>query len=323
MYSRVIVPLDGSEPSEQALHNARLDDSKLSEQALPYARLVGSSLSAPIELVEACHILTPAILDTSTRHMVELMLLRRQRKSEEYLTGVRDRLSADGNAASIATLRGAPADAIVAHAGADARALVVMTTHGRGGLAPWLLGSVTDKVLHSITNPLLIVRSVAGLPEMRRVREKTVLAPLDGSARAELALPHVVAMANALGASISLLRITPTTDYYRELLADKQPERDGINRGISAEAQANADAEAVKEYLSEVKARLGAGRRRQITTDHLQSLNVAQAIMDRASQQPSLVVMASHGLGEVGRAAVGSITGRVVRHVAAPVLIIR
>lgn len=36
MYSKIIVPLDGSD---------------LAEQSLPYAELVGTTLSAPIELV--------------------------------------------------------------------------------------------------------------------------------------------------------------------------------------------------------------------------------------------------------------------------------
>ena len=39
--------------------------------------------------------------------------------------------------------------------GAD---LIVMATHGRGGLSRWALGSVADKVLHATTTPLLVVR---------------------------------------------------------------------------------------------------------------------------------------------------------------------
>lgn len=306
MYSKVIVPLDGSE---------------LSEQALSYAQLVASSMSVPIELVEACHILAPAILDTRTRHVADMMLSARQRRAEEYLAGVRDRLEASGSSAPVSTLRGVPADSIVTHATTDPRALVVMSTHGRGGVAPWTLGSVTDKVLHAIPNPLLIIRAAAITPATR-VEVNTVLAPLDGSARAELSLPHVSAMAGALGADISLLRVTPTTDYYREHLGDLPPGSDGKSPGPSAEEQADADARAVEEYLSNVRHRLD-GEGHEIAIDHQQSLNVAQAIMDRASQQPSLVVMASHGLGGVGRSAVGSITDRVARHIAAPVLVIR
>jgi nucleotide-binding universal stress UspA family protein len=35
---------------------------------------------------------------------------------------------------------------------------VVMTTHGRGGLALWALGSITERVLSHTTRPLFVVR---------------------------------------------------------------------------------------------------------------------------------------------------------------------
>jgi nucleotide-binding universal stress UspA family protein len=37
--------------------------------------------------------------------------------------------------------------------------LIVMASHGYGGLRRWALGSVTDKVLHGTTTPLLVVRA--------------------------------------------------------------------------------------------------------------------------------------------------------------------
>jgi nucleotide-binding universal stress UspA family protein len=41
------------------------------------------------------------------------------------------------------------------HARAD---FIAMATHGRGGLRRWVMGSVTDRVLHATTQPMLIVR---------------------------------------------------------------------------------------------------------------------------------------------------------------------
>ena len=40
---------------------------------------------------------------------------------------------------------------------------IAMATHGRGGLRRWVMGSVTDRVLHATTQPMLIVRPT--LPE--------------------------------------------------------------------------------------------------------------------------------------------------------------
>ena len=37
--------------------------------------------------------------------------------------------------------------------------LIVMATHGRGGLRRWAMGSVADKVLHAANVPLVLVRA--------------------------------------------------------------------------------------------------------------------------------------------------------------------
>ena len=39
--------------------------------------------------------------------------------------------------------------------------LVVLASHGLSGLERWLLGSVTEKVMHKITKPLLVVRALS------------------------------------------------------------------------------------------------------------------------------------------------------------------
>ena len=310
MYSKVIVPLDGSE---------------LSEQALPFCELVARSMSVPIDLVEAYDILPPAVHDRHTSQVISEMLSDALQRSGTYLASIQESLEATGNAASVSTLYGAPADAIVALASADPDALVVMSTHGRGGIARWALGSVADKVLHTVSNPMLIVRASAAHPASVDTSLKTVLVPLDGSGRAELSLPHAAGMAAALTAPISLLRVTPTADYYRHHLsaatlrmgaaADSAP--------MSANEMVDADAGEVSAYLSGVKGRLAVNHVHEVATYHQQSQNVAQVIIDKAMEQPSLVVMTTHGRSGIGRLVLGSVTDRVVRHSSLPVLVIR
>ncbi|HEU5382485.1 MAG TPA: universal stress protein, partial [Ktedonobacteraceae bacterium] len=54
--------------------------------------------------------------------------------------------------------------------------LLVLTTHGRSGLKRWLLGSVTERVLHGSCLPLLIVHpsNVTSDPEQTRNEEQGV-----------------------------------------------------------------------------------------------------------------------------------------------------
>ena len=308
MYSKVIVPLDGSE---------------FSEQALPYAKLIAGRMSVPIELVESYNILPPAVRDRHTRYIVELMLAEARSNSEKYLSGIRQRLEEDGHTASITTLHGAPTEAISAQASTDADALVLMSTHGRGGIARWALGSVADTVLHTVSNPVLIVRASTTAPVPQDISVERIVAPLDGSTRAELSLPHVAGLAAALDASITLLRITPTADYYRNHMSEAQLRSDSGPRWISPNELADADSNEVRAYLSGVKDRLTAEHSLDVTIDHQQNENVAQAIIDKAPHQTSLVVMSSHGQSGIRRLMLGSIADRVVRHSTGPVLVVR
>jgi nucleotide-binding universal stress UspA family protein len=58
----------------------------------------------------------------------------------------------------VCVVRGQPARAIVEFAEAEQCDLVVMATHGTSGLHHALVGSVTRKVIHHATAPVLIVR---------------------------------------------------------------------------------------------------------------------------------------------------------------------
>ena len=53
---------------------------------------------------------------------------------------------------------GDPAFAILEQAHASQADLIVMGTHGRGGLSRFLMGSVSHSVLHQAACPVLIVR---------------------------------------------------------------------------------------------------------------------------------------------------------------------
>jgi nucleotide-binding universal stress UspA family protein len=52
-----------------------------------------------------------------------------------------------------------PARAILDHCSQYQTDLIAMSTHGRSGIGRWVLGSVTDKVLHAGDTPVLVVRA--------------------------------------------------------------------------------------------------------------------------------------------------------------------
>jgi nucleotide-binding universal stress UspA family protein len=139
---RLLVPLDGSDLAEQAL-----------PLATDLARRAGADLC-----------LLASISWAFTTHAVQLISLEgpAQQVTAAYLQRVSRRLAASGMPVA-STIRLEPAaDAILAGAAAQRADLIVMSTHGRGGLGRWLVGSVADRVLRGATVPVLLVR--AGVP---------------------------------------------------------------------------------------------------------------------------------------------------------------
>lgn len=289
MYSKVTVPLDGSE---------------LAQRALPYARSFSFAFSIPIDLVRA--------VDGGAQDAMQ------------YLAGVRDDLRAQGFAATATALSGQAGPALVDWAGADPDALIVISTHGRGGFARLALGSVTDRILHTVSNPMLVVR--AGMQDADAVM-RTVLVPLDGSKLAELSIAHAAALAAAWGAKVELLRVTTSAEAFRGRLADSARGRTAFGDPTEALADefAQAEDEEADAYLDRMRRRLALDHpeARPVRTLHLQHEDPAQAIIERADAGGTLVVMTTHGRSGIGRMVLGSVTDQVLRHGHAPVLVVR
>ena len=79
--------------------------------------------------------------------------------AKRYLTTVIDRLQAQRVSAEAAIAEGAPAPEIVRYASDHGADLIAMSTHGRGGMARLVFGSVADEVLRSAACPVLLIRS--------------------------------------------------------------------------------------------------------------------------------------------------------------------
>ena len=307
MYSKVIVPLDGSE---------------LSERSLPYARLVAGALSIPIALVEAFDILPPAVHTASTTAAAQRMREDARARTDDYLGRVRTQLRGQGFTATATTLPGAPAEAIADWVDDDPDALVIMSTHGRGGIARWALGSIADKVLHLIPNAMLLIRGTGATPAAE-VEPKAVLVPLDGSTLSELSLEHAAIVATALGSPIALLRVNPDAEIYRHYLGDAAGNPDADAGPVEELAQ--ADAADARTSLERAARRLAGeyGFAGDVARRTLESRNVAEAIVDTAAAEQAMVVMTTHGRSGLNRLVLGSVTDRVVRHSNVPVLVVR
>ncbi len=138
---------------------APLDGSDIGESALPYVETLAINSRASVDLLQI--VSPPGTVEASLlggpdwRKFIKTM----HDAGENYLKGITTRLSGNGIKSTYEVVTGDPADKIVEYAEDKKISLIAMSTHGRTGLARWVLGSVTDKVLHSAKVPILLARS--------------------------------------------------------------------------------------------------------------------------------------------------------------------
>jgi nucleotide-binding universal stress UspA family protein len=138
---------------------APLDGSDVGESALSYAETVATISQATINLIQV--VSPPGTVEANLlggpdwRKFIKAM----RDAGEKYLKSIAERFKATEIKVTYEVLTGDPADKIVEYAADKGVSLIAMSTHGRTGLARWVLGSVADKVLHEARIPILLVRS--------------------------------------------------------------------------------------------------------------------------------------------------------------------
>jgi nucleotide-binding universal stress UspA family protein len=144
----ILVPLDGSELSDEALAFAE-DLATRSGATVMLVRVVEPIWSSAYgAFAEASVLASQQILE------VEEQL---QADARAYLDGIANRLRERGVRVGWEVRVGRPADEIVRAAETTSADLIVISTHGRGGLRRFALGSVTSEVMHRGVTPILAI----------------------------------------------------------------------------------------------------------------------------------------------------------------------
>ena len=300
-FASILVPLDGS---------------SFAEQALPLARQLAVASSACLRLA---YVHTPsASWDPGVEFSLFDPEIEKQVRERElsYLQALARRLTNGGGLhVECALLNGSIAESLeeyVARTGTD---LVVMTSHGRGGVGRMVLGNVADQLVHRLHVPVLVLRpeekkrAPRPEPEHRRI-----LVPLDGSELAASILDEAVTFARLTGSELMLLSVVqpppvlvPPFVWQPEALLES-PE----HRELS-----------VRRYLETVKERV---RQEGLTVQSRvhKARKVAREILNVARDEDcSFIALATHGASGPDRLILGSVADQVVRHADVPVLILR
>ncbi len=146
MFRRIIVPLDGSE---------------LAERALPQAEELSRLTGAPIHLVRVVDVtvlMRYGAFGLAIEYAaIEPALAEERAAAREYLDRMRREVEARGVSVTTELPEGVASRELLGLARPDD--LLVMASHGRGGLARWFLGSVAEEVVRRSQAPVLLVRA--------------------------------------------------------------------------------------------------------------------------------------------------------------------
>lgn len=189
MFKHILVPLDGS---------------ALAESAIPPAVHLAKALRASVTII----------------HIIE-------EKAPEQVHGERHLTNPDDACAYLDQVakRDFPPDilvdqhvhtneekdvarSIINHAGEFAPDLIIMCTHGRGGLRDIIVGSIAQQVVAGGRTPVMLIH-----PKMEPQKTfycRNILVPLDGKPEHEKGLLVAESFAKACQAGLSLISIVPT-----------------------------------------------------------------------------------------------------------------
>lgn len=290
MYKRIMVPLDGS---------------PFSERALPLAVALAHRSGAELRLV---HVLVP---------LANKVFLEEEGGAEGYLNALAERITKESGVDATAERRvGREVVGELSYYSAEEGVdLIVMATHGWGGLQRAWLGSATDRLIREARVPVLAFRP--GKKETPRPDGKVlddVLIPLDGSALSESIVKEALKFGGR-EARYTLLRVVPMGMPSSSISGRLElAQREKLLKAMEDDA---------RKYLAEVAERLRE-EGYEVKTAVTVELQPARAILDYAEEhEVDLIAQATHGRGGVIRFTLGSVTDKVLRGAEVPVLVMR
>jgi nucleotide-binding universal stress UspA family protein len=335
MFNRILVPLDGSTLAERVLPHA-----------MQFARIFDSELIL-------LHVLDPKASIERSMSVDPLQWQIHKTEIETYLQGIAARLrerlffgksqpegeKEESSRVRYAIREGYAAENIVSFAHSEHVDLVVIGTHGSGGLSQWNISSITQKVINLVYLPTLIIRT-SEIPneESENIVYRRIFLPIDSSLRAETALAAGVALASEEGSietgdekgtpGVRRPPARPSSQKNRLLLGAilKLPELP-IPEPYPQEIEhffkqlMGISRQAVNEYLDGMKDRIPL----ECDTRVVESNNISSAIQEIANteEEIDLVVMCAHGYTGDTATPYGSIARNYIEHGTKHLLIIQ
>jgi nucleotide-binding universal stress UspA family protein len=297
MLGHILVPLDGSSLAECVLPHA-----------VAVARACGGARLTLLQVLERVRTYGPA------RFVDPLGWYIGEAESRAYLGAWANRLQQAGLPAQSALVEGQAAERIIEFAHDQRVDLILLSSHGRSGLSGWNVSSIVQKIILRAYMPVMIVRAYQPVAsELAGLRYQRLLAPLDGSQRAECVLPLTTCLARFHKAELLLAHVVSRPQMPRRVpitqedseLAERITERNRLEAA---------------HYLEQLRSRLDVdARTRLLVGDH-----VAAMLHDIVEQEDvDLVVLSAHGYSGGAKWPYGSLAINFIGYGTTPLLIVQ
>lgn len=310
MYRSILVPLDGS---------------AFGEQALPLALSLARRAGASVEVAHVHETLAP-IFSHPIAGMAATFDNEIRVQQTAYVNSVVKRLKSQSKVHIVpAFLEGAVAPAILDHVSGKKTDLLVMTTHGRGPLARFWLGSVADELVRHAPVPILLVHPQEEKSDLASQSKEPLfrkaLVAVDGTQLSESILDKAVSLASSMQAELLLVRVIEPMVVGN--LTIPEPNTGSVAPSVIDKLEAWHE-QRLQEATAYLEKLAGTLRSKSLTVrasvvSHDQP---AVAILNEARNQGAdVIAIETHGRSGLARFALGSVADKVIRGATIPVLV--
>jgi nucleotide-binding universal stress UspA family protein len=303
MYSKILVPLDGSD---------------IAECVLPYVESV-ATWKKPTEIT-FLYVIQPLDIPLADRKFTERIEAEARSGAKSYLDKLMEKIKIKENVKHVVRV-GKSAETIIDYAAEHKIKLIVMATHGRSGISRWTRGSVADKVLHNANVPVWLIKADAATKTFLKKGQKIkILVTLDGSKLAEESLASVTELAQQYGIDSVELTLFRVSELFSPPYI--YPPEMPISIEEYLEYEKKRTAEICRSYLENIE--------KQLTQKGLNAKTAveegipADVIINHARKNSiDLIVMSTHGRTGFSHWAFGSIAEKVLKGAPCPVFLVR
>ena len=280
------------------------DFSDVSARAETYAAALARHYDASLHLL---HVDPPMpVMAPYGEIPVDARMFEEQREiAEAELVKAGERARAGGITVDTTMKGGHPAREILALADRAQADMLVIGTHGRGGVEHLLLGSVAEKIMRKASCPVLVVPP--GAPGDSDALFSRILCPIDGSAASAHALTYALSLARETDGHVTLLYVVEPVPAAGEFGALDVEEYRRAGEEHARKVLRDAVPDDVRTWCR-LDERVATGK-------------PSERILDAATtERADVIVMGVRGRGAIDLLAFGSTTNEVIRRAGCPVL---